>query len=288
MIKNKQSLRSLIAFLVTWAFVVLTVTGIILYIVPHGRIAYWTHWSLAGLGKEQWGWVHMMFGGIFIVTGALHLYYNWKPFKKYLAERISGKLNLSREFVVSLLLTLIVVVLSINNLPPASWVFELNDTIKSSWVTSPELEPPFGHAEEISLKGIAKRMRLDLDGAVRELKQNNIRFAPSESLDTIARNNNTTPMAIYGYISKHKEKVVRSGNKEWTPEDIEAEFSGTGLGRKNIAEMCEVAGVELKSCLARLKSGAISVNANDGVRDVATAHDRNPIDLLKIILLSGQ
>ncbi|WP_029131881.1 DUF4405 domain-containing protein [Sedimenticola selenatireducens] len=105
MIKNKQSLRSLIAFLVTWAFVVLTVTGIILYIIPHGRIAYWTHWSLAGLGKEQWGWVHMMFGGIFIVTGALHLYYNWKPFKKYLAERVRGKLNLSHELVASLLLT---------------------------------------------------------------------------------------------------------------------------------------------------------------------------------------
>ena len=53
MIKNKQSLRSLIAFLVTWAFAVLTVTGIVLYIVPQGRIAYWTHWSLAGLDKEQ-------------------------------------------------------------------------------------------------------------------------------------------------------------------------------------------------------------------------------------------
>ena len=40
MIKNKQSLRSPIAFSVTWAFVVLTVTGIVLYIVPQGRIAY--------------------------------------------------------------------------------------------------------------------------------------------------------------------------------------------------------------------------------------------------------
>ena len=36
--KNKQSARSLTAFLVTWAFVVLTVTGIVLYVVPQGRI----------------------------------------------------------------------------------------------------------------------------------------------------------------------------------------------------------------------------------------------------------
>lgn len=283
--RNKQSVRSFIAFLVTWAFVVLTVTGIILYIVPQGRIAYWTHWSLAGLGKEHWGWVHMMFGGVFIVTGSLHLYYNWKPFKKYLAERISGKLNLSREFVASLFLTVLVVVLSINNLPPASWVFALNDKIKGSWVTSPELEPPFGHAEEISLKGIVKRMRLDLNGAKAELSKNGINFDPNDSLDTIARNNNSTPMIVYGYINKHKAKVVRVENKVWTREDIEAEFSGTGLGRKSITELCEVAGVKLNTCLKRLKNGSISVKAKDSVRDVATSHNRNPIDLLDLILI---
>ncbi len=287
MVKNKHSIRSLIAFLVTWAFLVLTVTGIILYIVPHGRIAYWTHWSLAGLDKEQWGWIHMMFGGIFIVTGALHLYYNWKPFKKYLAERVKGELNLSRELVVSLLLTVSMVVLSIYNLPPASWVFALNDTVKSSWVTSPELEPPFGHAEEVSLKGIAKRMRLNLDGAVNELQRNNIRFDPSESLDTIARNNNTTPMVIYGHIGKHREQVSAS-NKQWTPEGIEAAFSGTGLGRKSITELCEMAGVTLQTCLTRLNGDGINATATDGVRDLATAHDRNPVDMLKIILIPGK
>ncbi len=285
MIKNKQSLRSLIAFLVTWAFLVLTVTGIILYIVPQGRIAYWIHWSFAGLDKEQWGWVHMMFGGIFIVTGALHLYFNWKPFKKYLAERIKGELNLSRELVASLLLTMIIVALSIYNLPPASWVFALNDAIKSSWVTSPEVEPPFGHAEEISLKGMAKRMRLNLDDAANELRQNNISFDPDESLDTIARNNNTTPMVIFGHIGKHREQVIPASKKQWTPEDIEAEFSGTGLGRKSIAELCKIAGVGLKTCLTRLHAGGISATATDGIRDLAAAHDHNPIDLLKLLLI---
>ena len=54
--KNKQSTRSLTAFLVTWSFLVLTITGLVLYIVPQGRIAYWVHWSLLGLEKEQWGW----------------------------------------------------------------------------------------------------------------------------------------------------------------------------------------------------------------------------------------
>ena len=87
MLKNKQSTRSLTAFLVTWAFLILTVSGIVLYIVPQGRIAYWVHWSLLGLGKSDWANLHMVFGCLFIATGILHLYFNWKPFKKYLADR---------------------------------------------------------------------------------------------------------------------------------------------------------------------------------------------------------
>ena len=94
MMKNKHSTRSLIAFLVTWSFLVLTLTGIVLYVVPEGRVAYWVHWSLAGMGKDQWAWVHMMFGGLFIVTGITHLYFNWKPFKAYFAVYIRPLLQL--------------------------------------------------------------------------------------------------------------------------------------------------------------------------------------------------
>jgi len=87
MLKNKQSTRSLIAFIVTWAFGILMITGLVLYVIPQGRVAFWTHWSLLGLSKEQWGDVHMMFGGVFIIAAIVHLYYNWKPFKKFFAER---------------------------------------------------------------------------------------------------------------------------------------------------------------------------------------------------------
>lgn len=95
-----QSSRSLIAFLVTWAFIVLTVTGVVLYVVPQGRVAYWVHWSLSGMEKEQWGWVHMIFGGVFIITGFLHLFYNWAPLKKYFADRVQGHIKPKREIFI--------------------------------------------------------------------------------------------------------------------------------------------------------------------------------------------
>lgn len=48
MANSGKSWRSFTALVVTWAFLILMVTGLVLYIVPHGRVAYWVHWSLAG------------------------------------------------------------------------------------------------------------------------------------------------------------------------------------------------------------------------------------------------
>ena len=288
MVRNKQSTRSLIAFLVTWSFLVLTVTGVILYIVPHGRIAFWTHWSLLGLEKEQWAGVHMMFGGIFIATGVLHLYYNWKPFKKYLAERMEGHIRVKRELVLSVTLTVLVIALSVLDLPPASWVFNWNAQIKRAWVTSPELEPPYGHAEESSLAGLAKRMDLDLPAAMAALEAEGVRFdSERDSLERIARANGTTPMAIYAIMQRFASAPGRVVLTGLTPLDVETRYAGSGLGRKSLGELLEQLGLDRTTALRRLREANISAEPQDNVRQLAEQHGDTPIELLKIILIPG-
>jgi len=288
MVKNKQSARSLVAFLVTWAFVLLTVTGIVLYVVPQGRVAYWVHWSLLGLEKEQWAWVHMMFGGVFIVTGAIHLYYNWKPFTKYLAERARGQIRIKRELVVSLGLTVLIFGLSVFDLPPASWVFALNAQVKSSWVTSPELEPPFGHAEESSVAGIAKRMDIDLPAALAALRSEGVQFGSErDSLEKIARANGVTPMAVYGIIRRFEVAPEPATAIALTPEEVEARYGGSGLGRKTLTELCEKIGLDLPLALRRLEGAGVAAGSQDNVRQLAEQHGSTPIELLKIMLIPG-
>ena len=288
MVRNKQSTRSLIAFLVTWSFLVLTVTGVILYIVPHGRIAFWTHWSLLGLEKEQWAGVHMMFGGIFIATGVLHLYYNWKPFKKYLAERMEGHIRVKRELVLSVALTVLVIALSVLDLPPASWVFNWNAQIKRAWVTSPELEPPYGHAEESSLAGLAKRMDLDLPAAMAALEAEGVRFdSERDSLERIARANGTTPMAIYAIMQRFASAPGRVVLTGLTPLDVETRYAGSGLGRKSLGELLEQLGLDRTTALRRLREANISAEPQDNVRQLAEQHGDTPIELLKIMLIPG-
>ncbi len=285
MFANKHPARSLTAFLVTWSFLILTISGVVLYIVPQGRIAYWVHWGLWGLEKEDWGHVHMMFGGLFIVTGILHLYFNWKPFKKYLAERISGQYRVSRELAVSLLLSILILAGSIWEVPPVSWVFDLNKTVKDAWVTGPDLEPPFGHAEEISLAGIARRMNLDLPKAEQALLDAGFKVADrGDSLDRIARDNDTTPMAIYGVIRRFPLKQeATAALKPLTAEELEAKFAGTGLGRKGVNEVAAAAGIAPAQARARLLQAGVQYGADETLRDIAERQGVSPIDLLKIM-----
>ncbi len=284
--KNKHSFRSLTAFLVTWAFIVLTITGIILYIVPQGRVAYWIQWSFIGMEKDQWGWVHMMFGGVFIFTGFLHLYFNWKPFKNYFADRVKGHLALKREVLVATVITAVIFLVSVLNIPPASWVIDLNGWIKGTWVTSPELEPPYGHAEEASLAGISRKMGFDIDRVINELKSRGINFSGKrDTLEKIAIKNHTTPMAIYEIIRVHKAPVTDQKVKILSVDDIEAKFSGTGIGRKTIAEICLENGIDLEQGLKKLSTHGIPAKGKDKARALADKHDRTPIELLKILML---
>jgi hypothetical protein len=284
--KNKQSLRSFVAFLVTWAFVVLTVTGIVLYVVPHGRVAYWIHWALLGLEKDAWANVHMMFGGVFIAAAVIHLYYNWKPFKKFLAERVSGHFQLSRELVASVVLSAAVFVAAVAGLPPVSWVFDLNENIKDAWVTNPDLEPPFGHAEEVSLAGLALRMQLDLDAGVAELRRHGLKLnGPRDSLEAIARANDTTPMAVYALIRGFKREAPKPQPGEYTPEKVEALYAGTGVGQKTLSEICDQVGVGLEAARARLALAGVEIEAGDKLRPVADRYGVSPIDILKLILV---
>lgn len=286
MLKNKQSSRSLIAFIVTWAFAILTITGFVLYVVPQGRVAYWTHWSLLGLGKEQWGDVHMMFGGIFIIAGIIHLYYNWKPFRKFLADRVKGHLQLKQEFVIAMAFSMVIVVMSIFHVPPVSWVFDLNQTLKDSWVTSPELEPPFGHAEEVSLAGISRRMGLDLEQGVIALKREGFSFnGPKDSLQKIARANDVTPMDVYAVIRRYEKKSEPVPTSGMTIEDVEARYAGTGLGRKTLAEVCKSVEIGIANCVERLSVKGFKVATDEKLKKVADHYEINPIDILKMLLV---
>ena len=47
-----MNFKGLTSFLTLSGFILMTVTGIVLFFEPEGRIAYWTNWTFWGLTKS--------------------------------------------------------------------------------------------------------------------------------------------------------------------------------------------------------------------------------------------
>jgi hypothetical protein len=269
------------------SFILLGLTGLILYIEPHGRVAYWTNWSYLGLEKDQWGNTHVISGLLFLVAGGFHLYYNWKPLINYLRSKFETRLRYKRELVVSSLILFWIVVSGIWSLPPLAYVSDLGETIKRSWVISPELEPPFGHAELVSLKTFCKKQRIPLDQAMAELRKAGFKVSnPGEALDMIAASKGTSGMEVYSVIKKlESEPVAMKSGTVWTPEKIEETFAGTGLGRKTFGQIIGDLALDAQTVRKRLNKVNIRVNDNDKIKDLADKHNTTPIKILTLILI---
>jgi hypothetical protein len=129
----------------------------------------------------------------FLIAGSFHIYYNWKPLIKYLSGKMKGALRYKRELTISCAVFIWVLVSGIWSLPPLVYLTDLGETIKNSWVYSPELEPPFGHAELVSLQTFCKKQRIPLDQAMPALRNSGFTVeSPKSTLAQIVESKQTS------------------------------------------------------------------------------------------------
>lgn len=285
--KRKFRPRGLVAFIVFGGFTVMTVTGLVLFVTPPGRVAYWTNWALVGLEKSDWAAVHIVFSLLFVLAGVIHLYFNWKPFKHYLVEKFAGHLNFRAESVIGSAAVGVILVGTLFAWPPFSWIIDLNETLKDSWAAAGWAEPPFGHAEEVSLKVLGMRTGREPRAMLEALRDAGYRADdPGQRVQDIATANGVTPALLWAAITERVQPAapepVTAGI---TGEEVELRYSGTGLGQKTVAEIAGTTGVPLETMLTRLQAAGIDAAPGDKMKAVAKAHDdMPPIDVLKVML----
>ncbi len=195
-----MKMRKIVSLTVALSFLLMVLTSIVLYIVPHGRVAYWADWRLWGLTKSDWGNIHINLGLLFLTALFLHIYYNWKPLVSYLKDKSKQIKVFTPEFNVAIVVTIGFVVGSCFLVPPFSWVMTLNDYIKDAGVEKYG-EPPYGHAEQSSLKTFCKKMNLDIGKSMELLNQAGYSVENGDiTLEEIGRRFNTPPQQIFERI----------------------------------------------------------------------------------------
>ena len=288
MASRKIHTRGLTSFFTLFGFIIMSITGLVLYIEPAGRVAYWITWQFAGLTKTDWGNIHILSSLLFIVAGVFHTILNWKPLMNYFKDKMKKGVKLRRELVISSVVSVWVVIASIWPFPPLSYFLDFNEWVKEQWVAEDNYEPPFGHAELLSLKTFTKKMDINLANATEELKSNGIRFeSPEETLEDISLANNISPMNLYLLIKKFEPAPEPEGSVHHTPESIEVKFSGTGFGNKSVASVCENVGLDQDLAKQRLLAGGISPDLEMTMKKLAESAGTEAIEIMKLLLIDG-
>lgn len=286
MAEKKWHTRGLTSLLTLAGFLIMSVTGLVLYLVPQGRVAYWIEWTLWGMTKEQWGDIHILSSLFFILAGAFHIYFNWKPLLNYLSSKTTGALKHKREIVITCLATIILVASGIWKIPPLSYLLDLNAVVKDAWIVEKDYEPPFGHAELLSLKVFCKKTDIPYEKAAEELKAKGFKgVAPDVALVDLARANKVSPLEIYRLIRKFEVAAEVKLPATLTPEAVEETFAGSGIGNKSIPDICAKLGLDPKTVLARLAKKGIKADSETGLKPLADKAGLAPIEFLKAALV---
>ena len=269
-----MNMRKIISMTMLLSFAALFLTSIILYIVPHGRVAYWSGWRLWGLSKNQWGDLHINLGFLFLFAGLLHIYYNWKPLLAYMKDKAKKLKIWTTSFNVALIVILVVSIGTLLHVPPMSTIIDFGETLKER-ASEKYGEPPYGHAELSSLRLFARRTDMDLDKALALLRQASITVqGPDQTILEIAQANQTTPKAIFDIMKKAIRPEQSVGLPDAPP---------PGFGRQTLEEICLQYGINPKMLLQRLASKKIRVTPEMTLKEAAAINNLDPHALYEIL-----
>jgi len=258
----------------TLGFMLLALSGTMLFLSPPGRVANWTNWTLLGLRKSEWGALHIWFGCLFLGMTALHVFFNWRPLFSYLKGRATRSVGFRAEWVVAVGVFAVIFGGTRAGVPPFSSLLAWNESFKESW-DRPAGRAPIPHAELLTLAALAEKGGVDLASASARLTAKGVSgFTGASVVQQIADGAKLSAQQIYDIILT-APKPAGGGHAEGK--------AGGGLGWKTLAQFCADEGLEVAVAIARLKAGGIAAEEKQTLRELATASGRKPYELPELI-----
>ncbi len=274
-----NKLRKYVSLILVFAFIILTWTGIMLYIAPHGRVANWTNWKIMSASKSDFERMHTIWGYIMVILSLLHIYLNWNSIKMYIKKKKSN--FISKEFIISLLIVAVLFVLIRKNVGPVKLIMNIGEKASNSWEKKALSSPPVPHAETMSINELSKYIDYSGEEILNILKNAGIEVNSTEDIiEDIARNNNMSPAKMYEIINKSKGNG-RHGNG--SKSSYEEDRPSIGYGQMTLNELCEYEHIDIDKAIAKLKENNIDANRDDNLRDIADKYNMHPRDIKDLI-----
>jgi hypothetical protein len=274
--KKKFNLRAFVSLYMTIAFIIMIISGIVLFIAPPGRIAHWSYWAMLGFTKSEWQAFHIMFTFIFVIAGVLHIIYNWKPLVKYFSNKMSGTTSLRKELIYSIVFSAFIFGGTYYKIPPFVNVIDLGEYLTDSW-SEESTEPPIPHAEELTITEISTQTNITSNQIIETLNKNGFEVSDSNlTLQDIAEKYDIVPSDIYKLITASTNQIKNS--------DVNNNYKqGSGYGRKMLSDIFKENNLTWEEGIELLKKHGILVSEDGKVKDIATENGKLPIDIINLI-----
>lgn len=274
--RGKFNWRGTASLLAAVSFVVMAVSGVVLYVSPQGRVAHWADWRVAGLDKEQWGAVHTTSSLLFVIAACVHLYFNWRVFLHYI--RVAKRFNLKREMAAALLITTVVVAGTVWEVPPFSSIMAANARLKAYWEAR-SYRAPYPHAEASTLAEFAERTSVDLEQLKTRLADMGANVSDlATTIGSAARELGVSPAELFERLGASSGHTTGSGGGRGA-----SGGSGSGFGRQTLADVCRASGVDVQQAIAALKAKGIQADAGERLRDIADRAGVRPPEIIDMV-----
>jgi hypothetical protein len=122
--------RAFVSVLTGVSFLLMTVTGLVLFFAPSCRIARDTSWSVLGYDKDQWVATHVWFSIAFVVASIFHIYFNWAALICYFKTRIRKGFAFRAEWIAALIICGLIYAGTIYEAAPFSSLVVWKETFK--------------------------------------------------------------------------------------------------------------------------------------------------------------
>jgi hypothetical protein len=274
--------RAFISVMTALSFAAMSVTGVVLFVMPPGRIAYWTGWRMLALTKDQWDGLHIWFSLIFMVAALLHLYLNWRSLLSYFRHKVRRVFALRTEWLTALVLCGIVGWGTLARVGPFSSLLTWNQAIKHGWDTRAN-QAPIPHAELMTLNELAQKTEgLEIDTMVANLRAAGLAVpSPNIALGDLAEQAGLTPMRLYA-IAAGQSVAPRAGGGRGANR-LGPQPGGYGIGRLTLRQYAQQQNLDGQIAVQKLREKGFTATPEMTLREIAGTGGVHPSALRDLL-----
>ncbi len=201
---NKFNWQSFISIGLLFSFIIMLLSGVILYVAPEGSLSRWIGWDVFNLTKKQWEHQHSVFSLLFILFSIFHIFkINWGLLLSYFALE-KKRLNNIKELLAALIISVVVFIGTFYDLSPFKNFINLGSNISDNYSIEVEM-PDIPDIDKLSLKEFSeKAFNISVTELEIILENNNLEIDNSNiSVNELCLENNISPQELYLLIKKH-------------------------------------------------------------------------------------